>query len=231
MQCPRCGQQITIPSGWERRDYTPFGAGVVAVEAGTEYERRRPARDASLESDVAVPASQSAITAVILGCGAGAVAAVTGAPEPFLIGIALGAGAGAIAWLGLLADHRRLLWEIETATGIDLDGDGDVGEPEPKTRLEIIERQGNHTRVSWVDLPLDEEQKTRLAMALLIQKRRFSRRDLSDIIDEEHYSDVLQIMLDAGLVTPRGESLNAGVELSSSGRAYLKRHLPHSEQW
>jgi hypothetical protein len=176
-----------------------------------------------------VPGAQSAITAVILGSGGGAFAAVAGAPKPLLIGVGIGAAAATISWLSLLADHRRLLWTFETVTGRDVDGDGSIGQPgqrqEPVT-VEVIERQRDHTRIRYVDTGLGESELKRIALALLIRKEPLSRRALEDVLEPERYGPFLDKLLEAGLARMRGKSIHAGVELTGSGRAFLRQYLP-----
>jgi hypothetical protein len=201
----------------------------VAVDPGVEYEKRSPARDASIESDVAVPGAQSAITAVILGSGGGAFAAVAGAPKPLLIGVGIGAAAATISWLSLLADHRRLLWSFESVTGADIDGDGNVGKPdqrqEPVT-VEIVKRERkNHTSMHYVNLGLSEEKLRQVSNALLVRKEPLSRRGLEGVLEPERYSEFLEALLKANLAYPKGKSLNAGVELTRPGRFFFRQYL------
>jgi hypothetical protein len=228
-KCPHCGKLLPPGKGWERREISIFGAGHVAVDPGVEYERRTPARDASIESDVAVPAAQSVITALLLGSGGGAFAAVAGAPRSLLIGVGVGATAATISWLSLLSDHRRLLWTFETVTGQDVDGDGSIGQPdqhqEPVT-VEIVKRERkNHTSMHYVNLGLSEGELKRVANALLVRREPLSRRGLEDVLESERYSKFLDALLKANLAYPKGKSLNAGVELSGPGRFFFRQYL------
>jgi len=228
-KCPHCGRPLPPGPGWERRETTIFGAGPVAVDPGVEYEKRTPARDASIESDVAVPAAQSVITAILLGSGGGAFAAVAGAPRSLLIGVGVGAAAATVSWLSLLSDHRRLLWTFETVTGRDVDGDGSVGKPEHRQEpvtVEVVERRPDHTRIRYVDTGLSESELKRIALALLIRREPLSRRALEDVLEPERYGPFLDKMLEAGLARMKGKSIHAGVELTGSGRAFLRQYLP-----
>jgi hypothetical protein len=241
--CPLCGAPqnwrdlLHAKSGqdaawrpWEKRSYTAFGLAVEEiVAAGAEYERRRPVRDATLESDVAAPALQALITGVTAGACIGAVAAVAQWQRPGAIGLAAGTGVLSLTWWALLRDHRRLLWEIERVAGTDLNGDGHVGDPrhvdvhpEPRTtRVEITERRPGHTRMRFVDVPLSDRELERIAHAVFVQKENFSRRGLSDIISQEDYAATYNAMLEGGLIAHIGNSN----ELTAAGRNFLRQYL------
>jgi hypothetical protein len=219
---------------WERREYNVYGFGAEqAITAGAEYERKRPVRDASLESDVAVPGLQAVITGVAVGLAGGTASAVFGWPKPWLIALGLVGGTTALTWLVLLRAHRDLLWEIERVIGTDLDRDGDVGkpdqravvgEPEPRvTRVEITDR--DNKRIRYVDLPLSDGEIERVARAVLVAKGSFSQRGLSDILSQEQYSETYDSMLEGGLLRYKGKSARAGVELTGAGRAFLEQYL------
>ena len=148
LTCPLCGAPANwreiLKSNWQRREYHAYGWTLSQyLSAGAEYERRRPARDATFESDVAVPGIQALVSGLIAGLGGGGLAAALGSPRFLLIGLGIGAGAMGLAWFTLLREQRRLLWEVETITGVDWDQDGQVGPPEPPTvRVEIVEACG-----------------------------------------------------------------------------------------
>lgn len=147
-----------------------------AIDAGAEYERKRPARNASLESDVFVPGLQATITGLLSGLAGSGVAAIVHQPYPvWAVGLVVGAGAWGLAWVSLLREHRALLWEIERVTRSDLDGDGIIGAPgqEPTvtpdiTRIEIVEHPAkNSTRFSSADFPISPERLSALARDVL----------------------------------------------------------------
>ena len=217
-------------SGWRERRYTTYGFALAeALDTDAEYERRRPARNANLESDVAAPGIQAAVSGLIAGIGRGGIAAALGAAHPWAIGLGVGAGALGVAWFVLLRDQRALLWEVETLTGADLDRNGVVGKPEqsPTVRVEIEERKPKgRGSLSFVHLPCTPEQLETLARGALNGKplsesawtrkgRPFSRREFSKVRDE---------LVERGLVRWVNPAAHAqGLELTLTGRAVFRR--------
>jgi len=216
---------------WERRVFSPFGlADVAALPAGAQYERRRPVRDPTVESDVLTPGLQTLISGVVGGMVSAAVAVTVGWARPWAYGLAGSAGVLALAWTALLADHRALLWEVERVTGADIDGDGVTGEPvrvdvepEPRvTRVEVTERRpGGRMRMWFANMPLGDDDLEAVARAVLVRKERFSRSGLSDVLSQGDYADLYQAMLDARLLTTTGNRN----ELTAAGRAFLGQYL------
>lgn len=95
--------------------------------AQTWHETRTPRRDPGLESDVIVPGLQAVFTALAAGIGAALLAwALSWSWRVPVIVLAL-ALIAAWAWRLRLTD--RLLWQIETWTGQDLNQDGATGKP------------------------------------------------------------------------------------------------------
>ncbi len=154
--CPFCERPLGSvggADGWKQRDFREFAfaAGAPAVQPGVRYERRRPARSANIESDVAVPGVQALITGLIGGIAGGIVAMLVHAPKPWAWGLAIGVITTAVTWILLLVDHRQLLWEIEEVIGRDLDDDGIVGDPDPpapEERLILVHDAGRHHQVN-----------------------------------------------------------------------------------
>jgi hypothetical protein len=217
---------------WETHSYRNFGFGVdEVIAAGAEYERKRPVRDASLESDVFTPSLQALISGVAGGVCLGALAAIFHWDRPFVIGLASGTGVMGLTWFVLLREHRDLLWEVERITGTDLDRDGAVGEPvavdtepEPRiTRVEVTERKKG--RIRYVDVPLSDGELERMARAVLVAKESFSQRGLGNILSQDQYSETYQAMLDGGLLRYKGKSARSGVELTGAGKAFLEQYL------
>lgn len=219
---------------WQRRDHKRYNVAWSEPVESTAWERRRPGRPASLESDVAVPIAQSVFTALVAGLGALGVALAAGWAKPGLWAV-LGALVALVSsWLALLRQHRDLLWEIETLAGADLDRDGAIGvplvDPEPRTvRAEIIEDNGQ--RIRYVDVPLSDRELATLAAGVLQDGVTFSRRSLSDadLLEAERYSDVKDALLEGGLLRYRGDGPHAGVEVSPAGRAFLRQYLSVAE--
>jgi hypothetical protein len=157
--CPHCGQSIQLVKGGHSRraSKTRFESGYGATgqaEAPVPIiERRGPARDATVESDVHVPVLQAGITGIVAF-------AVSIIPifawgwawwSPFVVGLLTFAA----VWLALLNSHRQSLWLIEDALDRDLNGDGQIGKPasiEP-IRVDIIETQDDGRKAfKFVDL-------------------------------------------------------------------------------
>ncbi len=229
MNCPHCGKRIDW-SNWQKREYTTFAAGGMAIPAGAEYERRRPARDANLESDVFSPALQSLITGVTAGvCGAAATAMSGLDQHPAVVGLTAGTAILSVTWIVLLRDHRALLWEVERIVGADLDEDGHIGPPAspPRTpiRIEVSGREGKYRRIRYIDLPhtIRDEDIASIARAVLVSRKKFSRRDLD--ISPEVYRDLSERMLEGGLLRYRGKGPRSGLELTGAGRAFLRQFL------
>lgn len=163
--CPHCGRQIELTKAntrstalamWHQRQ--TFESAVPAIAQAhpapqfSEAERRAPARAASVESDVLVPATQALIT--------GAVSLIPGIAltiwlempwySPFLIA----GGVIALFWLYLLDAHRKLLWSVETIINRDIDGDGAKGNPKP-ARVEVAVKAHRHTELDDLPGPVD----------------------------------------------------------------------------
>lgn len=147
--CLFCGRPFTGGEWAEKKPHT-FNLGD-GIAAGVTLERRSPARSATFQADVAVPLAQSLVTGLFLGSAAWAVVDVA-------TGLAFGLGCAALCWLILTDQHRRLLWNIETWTGADLDGDGETGKPQT-TRIEISETDGKRRRLINLDtnIPLEKQ--------------------------------------------------------------------------
>lgn len=153
MKCPCCGYDMIGGGNWSQfhtfEQVADFGlAGraaptrppapaIAAVPPGVTLKRQRPARAATVPSDVFVPCAQSLISGLLATIAATAIAVALKSKDAALIGLGAGAALMIIAWVLLLWQHRSLLWETETLTGLDLDGDGEKGEPSTTTTLEI----------------------------------------------------------------------------------------------
>lgn len=219
MICPHCGRDIG--GNWQPIQSAQFHAApwnqTAPLPAFTgSYERRAPARAPEFIGDVAVPATQSLITA---GVGAIIGGAIGGWP-----GAAIGGGlVWSVTWFVLLGEHRRGLWIVERITNRDLDGDGVKGEPAPRQPLRVEIAQGRQVRL--LDLPVSDEKLETLASAVLEDNKPFSRRGLADVLTPDEYDQVSAAMLTAGLLISRGTGKTAGVELTHAGRAMLRKFL------
>jgi hypothetical protein len=145
---------------------------------------------------------------------------------PFAVAVALGGLAFAVAVVLLVLDHRRLIWAAEAALGVDLDQDHVVGKPEPEpVRLELVSDDGR--RLRYATIPMTEGEIQELARAVLRRGVAFSRRrlDAAGVLSPERYSEVKDALLRAGLIRLAGETENAGLELTASGRAFLRAYV------
>ncbi len=194
-------------------------------------ERREPSSSSTVESEVIVPLAQSSITGLVLGLvwltGSILWHRIDLAPYALIITIVT----MAVVWLMLLREHRSLLWKLETITRTDLDGDRFVGrptadpDPMPITTVEIVDQaQG---RIRYVDLPITDEVLELLARAVLMSGQPFSRRNLHDagVLHSEQYGPVSTAMIAAGLVRYKGNGPNTGMDLTPSGRSFLRQYL------
>jgi len=210
------------PAGWERIEMQQYAFGAGTVPAGVMHERRRTARAPTTESDVKVPLAQSGITGLVAFLASTAIAAKSGAGwDALLSGAAWGATMWGGTWLVLLVIHRKALYEVERITGTDLDNDGYIGEPPPKStvQVEIVEKGGRFRR--YVNTPLDDDEWTKVARAVLVAGASFSRRGLKDVVPEEDYPGVYKPLLSGGLLRENGN----GVELTPAGRSFLRQYL------
>ena len=133
----------------------PWAQPAQAVPDGAEVETATPARPASFASDLFVPLAQSLVTGGLTG-GLFTLALaelVPGFDGDLLRVWAFSALAiSTVAWLLLLAQTRRLLWQLERWTGKDLDGDGTTGKPAAVPQVLRVE-VSNGTREVYLDLP------------------------------------------------------------------------------
>lgn len=245
MECPICGYKSG--GGWSRCDShvfeqvadfgpvtrpapgrPPLGRSptpaIAAVPAGVTLERRRPARAADLRSDVAVPCVQAAITGLLAtGVSGGVAALVSG--DVLTAGGVFGGLVTGVAWLLLLWQHRDLLWERETITGIDLDGDGQTGKS--MTRIEVkipaTEQRGSQTKI--IDLPATPEQLRTLAQGML--DKRMAEGEWcgkGKLFSKPKFYTLRQELIDRGLmvwVNPKAHT--QGTELTAVGRSVFRR--------
>ena len=102
-------------------------------------ESQRPARTASVQGDVVVPALQAALTgSLATGALALAYQMLKGAGWSWRVTAIVWLFVTGLAWLVLLSESRALLWAIESRLDVDLDGDGAAGIPQPDDRLVLV---------------------------------------------------------------------------------------------
>lgn len=196
-----------------------------------ETQRQGQAR-VTWASDVLVPAGQALLIAAGVAVGALvlALALTLWRSWPFWVPIgAMGATGGlafALAAVLLTLDHRRLIWFAERALGVDLDADNVVGQPKPEpVTVELVSEDGRHRRYGRI--PMTNEDLERLAWAVLRRGVAFSRRklDAAGVLSAERYTSIKDSLLSAGLLRLAGETENAGLELTPSGRSFLRAYL------
>ena len=182
--CPHCGQSIqltkantaTAQAMWHRRQ--TFESAVPAIapaQSGprfSEAERRTPARAASVESDVLVPATQALITGTVSLIPG--IALTIAAQWPWYSPFLIAGGVIALFWLYLLDAHRKLLWSVETIINRDVDGDGATGKPEPARTVRVEVQRQKTTEID--DLPGPADALADFAAGVLSHRYSFSER-------------------------------------------------------
>ncbi len=243
--CRFCGaphdwqDQVQRPA-WERQasdegwsKFSQFNAGTVsqALATGATYEKRHPVRAAKREADVVVPFLQSLISGGVGGVGVGTAAGLFGAGWDSLLWAGVGAAFGTgLAWIILLGEHRKGLWNVERIVGKDASSKADKQTQSAKRepiRVETLERSKyGHTRgMEYVSLPanVSESDVARLAHAILTDGCKFSRRELADVLSSDKFSGVQKAMLQGGLAQfANGRNKSSGVVVTGSGRAFLR---------
>ena len=246
MKCPTCGSNVSIARlarfapweqsaerhGFERHEWAAFGAGAAdAVALGATYERKKPAREAKLESDFYVPAYQSLFSGfvgfIVVGCGA---ALARQGWYSFLWGGIAGAGCIGVAWFVLLNRSQEAQWIFETITGRDWNNDSYIGKPpvQEPVQVEVYEREdnGNARRVRYANLPksINDHDLQKVA-AKIRHGANFSRRGLKGALSETKYNAIVDPMLDGGMLYyVNGVDNSDGVGLTAAGRAFLKQY-------
>ena len=226
--CPHCGaplaQHDARPLDLRRvpEDAGPvrrFGLGGDATTGASWQEYRRPARPASVSSDVIVPALSAAVTAA----ASSLVAAlpVVAFDLPWLMVPAAGAFGFALSWAALLAEHRRSLWEVETYQN----DAPELPAAEPSkstTRLAVTLGNVHHER----ELPVEPDALLRLARALASGQRPFSERELVGaglLSGRTQYEGTRDALLNMAWLRWRNPNdRRQGVEWTAPGRAGLR---------
>jgi len=166
----------------ERTVYQPLPNHVMGIAAGAmtsqtwkEVTFESPAREPNIDSDVAVPALQAAVTGCAIGfITSGLTWAVLSQKweHIFILGCAAGLISFTYTWWQLLDDQRSLLRTVERYVGRDLDGDGVIGTQKPAAvRLEMYQDNGAYSDVAkiamFASLPVDEARFTTLIKGAL----------------------------------------------------------------
>jgi hypothetical protein len=191
----------------------------------TIYFRQEPVRKAEMMADVVVPVSRCAISGILTALATVGINGLFGLSIPPWLGFSTGTTISAIQWLKYIDKSNELLWKTEQITGVDLNHDGVTGRPSHNnhstqmTKVEVSDVEKRHFR--YYNIPLDDLELQDLAHEIVNKCTKFSRRKLAHIIEPERYPDIIDPMLQAGFLRPDGN----GVEITPSGRAFLKQHL------
>lgn len=197
-----------------------------SIAPGTTYVRQEPVGSATLEGNVTVPFLQSLISGVFVGIGAGACAMVADSPKSVGIGLVAAGVTSGLTWLVSVRQHNSLLWRMEEFIGADIDQDGEIGKPRQTPIDEVDERYPNGSpkvwRLDW--LPITPEETQKLAVAVLVQGVRFTRRELTDakVIKFDDYSKVKEVLQGRGMLCKNG----TGVSLTRGGYQWFSKQLP-----
>ena len=226
--CPHCGaplapQHDARPLDLRRvpEDAGPvrrFGLGGDATTGASWQEYRRPARPASVSSDVIAPALQALVSALASSLVAALPAVAF--DLPWLMVPAAGAFGFALSWAALLAEHRRSLWEVETYQRELVEEPTD--EPtRTTTRLAVTLGNVHHER----ELPVEPDALLRLARALAGGQRPFSERELVSaglLSGRTQYEQTREALLKMGwLRWKNANDRRAGLDWTAPGRAGL----------
>ena len=236
-KCPICGadtQRIEHAQGgggfvasgpWQQRDLKTYASGD-AVPAGSQLERRQPARPPAV-TDVKVTFLYSVGSLFVLFIAGLILAIITGELH-VLIGFSIaGVVAFVAAWFLLLVQGQRLLWLVETITGRDLDHDSHTGKPPAIRKTVRIERRtpdGQHR--DYHETYLEEYQCEAIADALFNNGLTFSRRNLCpDCFPSELYTQVRNNLVRGGYLVPTSSAANAALALTEDGVAFFEQFL------
>jgi hypothetical protein len=240
--CPTCGQPLPmrdVRSPRVERAYRlpgiePHVMGIVAAggvpEAWQSMETHSPARAASREADVYVPALQSAITALVAAIVAGILTVVASAMRgwPWWTVPAAMTGAGVAVfgwqWARLLEQSRALLvrtqrWERPEAGLQPARSDVD------RLRVEMHTVEEGVKRWTIDELPVSRVQLASIARSVEEGVHRWSRRDIASYpgIGEERAKALLTTLEQYGyLAYPEGRNHPEGARVTAKGRALFR---------
>jgi len=198
-----------------------------------EAERRRPARPLNLESDVFVPAGQSAIVALFVTVG-GVYLAMAFGWWPWHLSCFAGLAAGALWFVVWLALSRNLLWIIERVVNDDQGPDGQpqplqLAEPDPVVlEVKAVDQRGRLQGIKrFGDLPNDLQDRLPIFAAGVLAGKGLSVSTWTGkgcLFSRQEYDQVMGALQDAGIVAWRHPSdPKQGREVTTRGRAALKR--------
>lgn len=197
------------------------------MPAFQEATRQTPARPATLESEFWVPLFQA------LGCGL-----AVGGPLVLLchfqgwpsdLALFAGVTVAPIAWIVLLADHRRLLWQTDTIRGIAADPEPPLELPPAQTVLELTtqDERGRLAKMQYVDLPagITEAQIVTFAAAVIggdtLAQGRWTGG--GNPFSRAQYDALMARLQRAGLVDWKSGTPAQGRELTPRGHRVLSK--------
>ena len=215
----------------------PYALGAVAgaAEQWDEVRFDKPARGASRESDVSVPALQALISGVFAGLAAlvvGVGAVITWALPWWLaplVGVACGLAVTWSRWEGLLSDSRDLLRDSETYVKR-----GDYITPEqPQAagvlRVDVrpVDAGGNYTggAIQYDALPIDAGELRAVLTAHVGGRCNLSRRGVASLpgIGTDKARAILDALLTSNYISyPNGPTHPDGAQLTSKGKAMAR---------
>ncbi len=253
-QCAVCGAPLPwqdylttkrqASTSWTPMQTRTFSIGDgMTLAPGSSYQRKRPARTASIESDVIVPGLQATITGILAGGIVAGVAIMRRSEFAAVIGLIGCAAIWGIAWLWLLHEHRQLLWEVESIIGADLNGDGQVGQPpQPPTtvRVDITNKPSTtEEHLNFFELPIDRSKMSAIARSIL-GGVPFSESELvgnHKLLSGPKFRELQDVLVDRGMLRWRNDDNHRqGVMVTRGGLAMFQAFaddptpLPHAAE-
>ena len=242
-RCPHCGcnlilmQTASAPpvsgqwhkmSNFQNVSTSPFQQPI-APAAGDDWQRVTPVGRLT-PLDVTTSLYDAGVSFVLVSIGAGCLCWYF--DWPLIIPPACGFTAACWRYFGGMNLARNLLEIVESITRSDLNQDGFVGKPEPPAPipLEVTHKTeaGIIQKMFRFDLPPGVTEagfikwvRGVLSMPDLTQARWVS----SNIFTREAYVDLLDKLLEAGIIARTGKTKNAGFELTPAGLRALRRYL------
>jgi hypothetical protein len=214
---------------WTPMQTRTFSIGDATIAPGSTYQRKRPARTASIESDVVVPGLQATITGILAGALVAGIAIMRRSEFSAMIGLIGCAATWGVSWLWLLHEHRQLLWEVESIIGADLNGDGEIGAPPapPTTvRVDITDKPAStETHLNFFELPINQRKMAEVAR-LIMNGVSFSEDKIAGKncpLSGPRFRELQDILLSRKMLRWRNEENHRlGVEITRGGQAMFR---------
>lgn len=222
-RCPKCGynlradhllsgalgESVLVDQGWYSVEGRSFASGD-ALPAGTELERRKPAR-APQRDDVVVAFLWSAGTWFGLLVAGVMLAFVFGDGVWAVRGVVAGVGVALVLWFSLLRQGQALLWEDTRVRRMVENGkEARGGGGRSSVDVYVAEDpSGAMEGLSGMNLPVSEDQLRRVAVVVMEQGENFSRPGLVDrrrILSQTEFHGLKDRMIQLGLLRKAGNS-------------------------